>query len=466
MKKLLMVLGLVAFLMVMALPAFSQSLRFDVDGDGEWDSDWGMVPGETVEVDVWLDLYSSDNDVSAVLYGFLWDPASVTVTQAVPYDTENGGPWSTASSYAHLPYSGGYWYRVGGPNVVSGIPVTTKIKLHTIEIHYTGGVSQIETYKVSDFEGVSVTPAGGTELFTLTHVSALIHPPSDCEITIDPDAAAVFTGGSIPFSASVTGEFCHNPCYTWEVLMEAGSTGSSIDANGLYRAGDTPGTEMVTVTDRCNGDVSAAAVVQVSAVTTTTTTVIATTTSIPYQPPATTSSIPAESPCSNDDSCDDGVFCNGAETCDPEAVCRPGSDPCADDGEFCNGDESCDEEADQCVSSGDPCEEDEICIEEGAVCEPAISIGATFSGCGVPFLTWIGIVQIQGTGTGFGLTSVVLYDSPLVLKTPKFLNSRTQTITQVVWLLPSLIFPAWDYPATVTVSVDTLSDTIEIPACF
>jgi hypothetical protein len=93
------------------------------------------------------------------------------------------------------------------------------------------------------------------------------------------------------------------------------------------------------------------------------------------------------------------------------------------------------------------------------------SIEAEFSGCGSPFLIWFGVVGIQGTDTEFGLTSIVRYSSPLVFKLPKLPNRSAQTITQLVLLWPSILFPVLDYPATVTVSVDTLSDTIDIPAC-
>jgi subtilisin family serine protease len=64
----------------------------------------------------------------------------------------------------------------------------------------------------------------------------------------------------------------------------------------------------------------------------------------------------------NDGNCDDGAFCNGAETCDAGAGCLAGSDPCGggpcdevndvcpeclvdgdcDDGAYCNGTEFCD----------------------------------------------------------------------------------------------------------------------------
>jgi hypothetical protein len=71
-------------------------------------------------------------------------------------------------------------------------------------------------------------------------------------------------------------------------------------------------------------------------------------------------------------SCDDGIWCNGTETCD-SGSCQAGTPPCQDDGSFCNGSESCDEENDQCLSSGNPCSDTnpctgEVCNEEDDTC--------------------------------------------------------------------------------------------------
>ncbi len=100
-------------------------------------------------------------------------------------------------------------------------------------------------------------------------------------------------------------------------------------------------------------------------------------------------------PCEADADCDDGVFCNGAETCDltdpDKGVCADGTAPCdadlcdedtdtctvvcetdadcADDGVFCNGTESCDTDSGECVSSGDPCAEGEDCDETDDECD-------------------------------------------------------------------------------------------------
>ncbi len=97
--------------------------------------------------------------------------------------------------------------------------------------------------------------------------------------------------------------------------------------------------------------------------------------------------------------CDDGVFCNGAETCDAIVGCQAGTPPscddgvgctddscnggtdscdniandanCPDDGLFCNGSESCDAVSD-CVSSGDPCTGGSTCNEATDTCDTPV----------------------------------------------------------------------------------------------
>ena len=77
---------------------------------------------------------------------------------------------------------------------------------------------------------------------------------------------------------------------------------------------------------------------------------------------------PSDLKCTSDADCDDGIYCNGAETCLDKA-CRPGAPVvCPDDGLFCNGLESCDEAGDSCVSSGDPCIPPTVCYEDTDSC--------------------------------------------------------------------------------------------------
>jgi hypothetical protein len=70
-------------------------------------------------------------------------------------------------------------------------------------------------------------------------------------------------------------------------------------------------------------------------------------------------------PCVASAGCDNGLFCNGVETCD-EGACTPGAAPCGDDGAFCNGAESCNEDTDQCEHSGDPCAPSGLACDEDA----------------------------------------------------------------------------------------------------
>ncbi len=62
----------------------------------------------------------------------------------------------------------------------------------------------------------------------------------------------------------------------------------------------------------------------------------------------------------SDAACDDGLFCNGAETCNAQSGCAPGSDPCAAGGEC----------ADACNEGADLCADDQgtACTDDGNVC--------------------------------------------------------------------------------------------------
>jgi hypothetical protein len=97
--------------------------------------------------------------------------------------------------------------------------------------------------------------------------------------------------------------------------------------------------------------------------------------------------------------CDDGLFCTGAESCDPEAgcvaisACPPFVDGCVirggecdeendtcidvpddalcDNGMFCDGAETCDLASTECLPGTPPCDPDtEFCNEEADICEP------------------------------------------------------------------------------------------------
>ena len=69
--------------------------------------------------------------------------------------------------------------------------------------------------------------------------------------------------------------------------------------------------------------------------------------------------------------CADGLFCNGTETCNESTdSCDPGTPPACDDGQFCNGVESCNESTDSCDPGTDPCSPGDICNEATDMCDP------------------------------------------------------------------------------------------------
>jgi hypothetical protein len=84
-------------------------------------------------------------------------------------------------------------------------------------------------------------------------------------------------------------------------------------------------------------------------------------------------------PINDGDSCDDGLFCNGADTCNAGACSGHAGDPCAGGGECAN---SCDEGADSCnVTAGTACTDDglicstDVCNGSGACTHPAGNAG-------------------------------------------------------------------------------------------
>ena len=72
--------------------------------------------------------------------------------------------------------------------------------------------------------------------------------------------------------------------------------------------------------------------------------------------------------CMTDTDCDDGIYCNGMETC-VAGVCQNGTPVVCDDGLFCNGVETCDEGSDTCTSTGNPCAQGTECKEDTDTCD-------------------------------------------------------------------------------------------------
>lgn len=117
----------------------------------------------------------------------------------------------------------------------------------------------VDECRTLDTANSVVTDPAGTPL------DAIVSPgeycfsakPAPCEVTISPESGQVLSGDTIEFSAHTAGTGCEPACYMWEV---SGENDASIDENtGLYSAGSIGGIDVVTVSDTCNGYITATA---------------------------------------------------------------------------------------------------------------------------------------------------------------------------------------------------------------
>ena len=176
--------------------------------------------------------------------------------------------------------------------------------------------------------------------------------------------------------------------------------------------------------------------------------------------------------CTDNSDCDDGLFCNGAETCDiPSGTCQAGTPPACNDGQFCNGTETCNETTDQCdpgtppdcddgvgctvdscneitdqcdnvpdnascddnlfctgtetcdpvldcQSSGDPCLPGETCNEAADTCDPAAPI----------VMEW-GTVNAGSSPVTVNLTGN--YTNPVVVTSINYDNNTIPVVTRI-----------------------------------
>ena len=101
-----------------------------------------------------------------------------------------------------------------------------------------------------------------SEIAVVNYISYPYYELTECYLIIRPGNDVIHIGETLQLSGSAYGRCSNAYCLSWEIT-EAGSNGSTIDANGLYTAGSTPGTDVITVTDACNESIPASITIAV-----------------------------------------------------------------------------------------------------------------------------------------------------------------------------------------------------------
>lgn len=135
--------------------------------------------------------------------------------------------------------------------------------------------------------------------------------------------------------------------YTWTI--PSGWTGTSTSNSITVTTGSTGGTIFVAAENGC-GQTGTAQSQGVS--------IISIDDGVPCTLDACDPTTGAVTHTPNDAICDDGIWCNGQETCDAILGCQSGTPPVLDDGNSCT-DDSCDEANDQVIhiNNSDPCDD-------------------------------------------------------------------------------------------------------------
>ena len=144
----------------------------------------------------------------------------------------------------------------------------------------------------------------------------------------------------------------------------------------------------------------------------------------------------------DDSNCDNGQFCDGAETCDPVSDCQAGAPVACDDGVGCTVD-SCNETTDSCDNPPDDglCNDGQFC--NGAeTCDPVNDCQAGSDPCPGQTCDEVGDVCTGGSkvmewGTvtvGAGAATVNLgdgYTNPVVVTAVHYANNTVPVVTRI-----------------------------------
>jgi hypothetical protein len=163
--------------------------------------------------------------------------------------------------------------------------------------------------------------------------------------------------------------------------------------------------------------------------------------------------------CTTDGACDNGLYCDGSETCDQFGECQSGTAvDCPDDGLFCNGTEFCDESADTCGHTGEPCTPPEVCDEVADTCGLVSTTIVSAASCATHDLTAYCMgLELAGAATIEprlpGVTRLALVTADAVAA-----DSTTASATCLNETYVGAVVVTSDDTTSVTVDLDALPD--------
>ncbi len=210
-------------------------------------------------------------------------PASSAVDGnfATRWSTQGSGQWITADLGAVQSVQGLQvaWYRGSFRQYYFSIGVSADGSNFTTVYDGTssGTTLQFESYSFAAASArylkLTVNGNSQNDWDSVTELAVTLAPGATPAATpvlvaVTPQTAAVSTGGTAQFTASITGST--NTAVTWSV--QEGAAGGTIDATGLYTAPATAGTYHVVTTSQADATQSSTATVTVTAPATTTTT--------------------------------------------------------------------------------------------------------------------------------------------------------------------------------------------------
>ncbi len=376
MKSLSIICGIAVLLSLMAVPAFPLSYEFDFDDDGVWDTAWSLTQEQTVEVKIWLDDYSEETLFGGQLY-FQYDQSKILVNEAhsYPNDNDHGGPFDHSFSKIGKEENGVYELSLAHFDSVS--VSNSKILLFSIELECIVAGADVAIKAANDL-------GFDTDKYDNGYVVYFVEDEQGGK-----EAVYVYPDDAVCESTT------------------ASSTTTSTEP-------PAPSTSSST-----------------------------TTSTLPPPPPtssssSTTTSIINSTECTSDLECDDGIFCNGAETC-MDGTCRPGTDPCPAGTE-------CSEAADACIT-------------QTPVPEVLVKPDRLRQSRWIPLPVFL---SITGSNTHFDSSSSVTFNPVSAIWALPHLVVDEDTIFIIGLLMPSRLVPVSSVDVTVTTGSEEVVKNLNI----